>query len=328
MTLSDRAELKRKARSALDGAGYSHRKFVLLHTGGILVVNLVVSLLIAAIGNQVNESVGLGGMQTRAFWSTLENLLLAIIPLVILFWDASYYHISMGFARGNQMLPKDLLAGFRRPISVLGCSLLPGLHYLARGILCTLLASVLFSMSPFAQPLMDLVQQLPTQLVNGELMYVLDEATQELIAQQAAPMMIMCFVLFIPIAAPVFYRYRLSMYLLLDDKERDALSALRGSRWRMQGRKVELFRLDLSFWWYYLLQLAVTAVCYIDFWLPMLGIQLPVNGPVLAIAAYLVYAVCQLTLDFLAKNQVQTTYAIAYDTILSAVETPQQSKEI
>lgn len=320
MELSDRAGLKNRAREVLENAGYPHRKLVLLHTGGILVVNLVLSLMLYAIGSQVEGTGGLAGMQTRAFWSTLQTLLLYLIPLATLLWDAAYYYIAIGFARGQKMEASDLLVGFRHPISVLGCNAWPGLQYFARAVLCVVLASTIFYLTPLAQPVVDTIQSLPTELVNGEVMYVLNDAAMTDLMPHMLPVLVIFALLFIPMALSLFYRFRLGMYLLLDGKEQGCLNALRSSRWRMYGKKMLMFRLDLSFWWYYLLQGVALAICYLDTWLPSFGVKLPLSGLALGILTYLVYAVFQLVLDLLVKNQVETTYALAYDAILHAGE--------
>lgn len=48
------------------------------------------------------------------------------------------------------------------------------------------------------------------------------------------------------------YRYRLAPYVLCDHPELSASQALRESTRLTRGRKLTLFRLDLSFWYYYI----------------------------------------------------------------------------
>lgn len=327
MELSDRSGLKGYARQALEQADFNHRLLVLLHTGGILAVNLLVSLVLYMIGNQVEDTGGLAGMQTRAIWSTLESVLLYAIPVLTVLWNAGYVYVSMGLARGQRMEPRDLLGGFRHPISVLGCVAWPGLQYIARAIICSVAASMIFMLTPFAQPVVEIIQNLPTELVDGEVMLVVNEATQNAMIPHMTPVMVIFAILFIPMALRLFYRFRLAMYLLLDGQERGCLAALRASRWRMRGNQMMMLRLDLSFWWFYLLQGIALAVCYLDTWLPMLGVQLPLSGFTLGVATYLVYAVVQLAVDLLTKNDVQTTYAAAYDVILAAQEPKTEETE-
>lgn len=320
MELSDRAGLKARARELLSATDYSHRSLVLLHTGGNLTVNLTLSILLYAIGSQMEGTGGLAGMQTRAIWSTLQTILFYAVPLILLLWQASYYRVAIGFARGERVQPNALLSGFRHPLSVLGCNAWPGLQYMARAILCTIAASIIISFTPFVEPIAQIVEQLPTELVDGQvIMVVNDEVTAQLVPYMT-PILVVFALLFIPSALRLFCRYRLAMYLLMDGNVRSCLTALRMSRWKMFGRKLKLFRLDLSFWWYYLLQGVALAVCYLQFWLPYLGITLPISGYTAGVAVYLLYALVQLGVDLAAKNYVTTTYALAYDAILEATE--------
>ena len=320
MKLADRAGLKKRARELLQKAGDMPRRLVLLHTGGVLVVNLLLSLLLMAIGSRLEDTSGLAGMQTRAFWSTLQTLLLYLIPLATLLWNAAYYHIAIGLAREQPLTPGDLLEGFRHPISVLGCNAWQALQYFARAILAALLAYAIFSVTPFARPVEEVLRSVPTELVDGEVMLVLNDTILEALLPHMVPLYVIAALVFLPFALRLFYRFRLGMYLLMDGREPRCLNALRVSRWRMMGNKTAMLRLDLSFWWYYLLQALALAVCYLEAWLPALGVELPVNGLALGLSTYLAYAVCQLVLDLLVKNRVEVTYALAYDAIVQAEE--------
>ena len=52
-----------------------------------------------------------------------------------------------------------------------------------------------------------------------------------------------------------FYRYRMALYIMLDNPQLSALDCIRASKQMMDGRKGELFVLDLSFLGWYLLTL-------------------------------------------------------------------------
>lgn len=107
------------------------------------------------------------------------------------------------------------------------------------------------------------------------------------------------------------YRYRMALYVILDDPELSASQAIRISCRLTYGHKLELFLLDLSFWWYILPMLATAALVqmYIFGYLPdtiqwQLGLYL---------LNLLVTAVMQAT----AMAYVQTTDAHAYNWLCS-----------
>ena len=58
------------------------------------------------------------------------------------------------------------------------------------------------------------------------------------------------------------YRYRMALYILLDNPHMGALDCIRASRQMMHGRKGELFVLDLSFILWYLL----TIIPFVTIW--------------------------------------------------------------
>jgi uncharacterized membrane protein len=148
---------------------------------------------------------------------------------------------------------------------------------------------------------------------------VLEEAVIAAMDQIMLPLLAIFGILFLAIGAPMFYRYRMGQYLLMDDPQMGALSALRTSRRITRGNRVALFRLDLSFWWFYLLDGMITALWFGGTLLSLLGISLPMSEEVSQLVFYGLYMVCQLGLYLGYRNQVEVTYANAY----SALRQPQ-----
>lgn len=76
------------------------------------------------------------------------------------------------------------------------------------------------------------------------------------------------------------YRYRQGLYILLDHPEMSVMECIRASKHMMDGHKMELFKLDLSFFGWLLAQSFVTNVLAIslgDVYLPSL-LLLPMNA--------------------------------------------------
>ena len=94
-----------------------------------------------------------------------------------------------------------------------------------------------------------------------------------------------------------------------------ALMALRESKKMMRGNRLQLLKLDLSLWWYYLATAAATVVCYGDVLLPMLGVQLPVSETVSFFGFYALYLAVSFMILFFLRNRVEVTYALAYDAV-------------
>ena len=78
---------------------------------------------------------------------------------------------------------------------------------------------------------------------------------------------------------------------------------------------MRLFKLDLSFWWYYALLLLASCVSYGDVILPMLGIQLPINETIGFYLFFFLYLVMLFAIYYFLRNGVEVAYAKAYDSI-------------
>ena len=79
-------------------------------------------------------------------------------------------------------------------------------------------------------------------------------------------------VICLPLLAPMFmaaYSYRLAVFILLDERQYSCMQCLTLSRMAMQGRRLELFRLDLSFLGWMLL----CVVPFVFLWVePYMGV--------------------------------------------------------
>ena len=135
-------------------------------------------------------------------------------------------------------------------------------------------------------------------------------------------MVIYCILLVIVIWA-VSYRFRLVDYLLIDQPQLGALSALRTSRQKMKGHIKELFKLDISFWWYYLLRALSAGLIYLDMVLAILGVQLPLSPTASFFGVILAYLGSDFALNYFFLNRVEMAYALFYD-ILNPQQPPQE----
>ena len=81
------------------------------------------------------------------------------------------------------------------------------------------------------------------------------------------------------------------------------------------GRRLDIFKLDLSFWWFYVLDGLTLALCYGDLILGLMGISLPISADVSYFLFYVLYLAAQLGLYVFARNRVECTYAAGYDAL-------------
>ena len=183
--------------------------------------------------------------------------------------------------------------------------------YAGIALACSYVACNVIFFTPWGSNMMDSLIPLLSESEAVD-MVALEEAIMAAMDQIMLPLLAIFGVIFLSIAAPMYFRYRMAQYLLMDDPQMGALSALRASRHMTRGNRIALLRLDLSFWWFFLLQGMTILLCYADVLLPMIGISLPGSASVWSLICYLVYAVAQVALYWWAGARVETTYAVAY----------------
>lgn len=312
----DIPSLKHAAGRSLTEAAYNPRRLILIHSGAAIALAVVIAAINWLLGAQIEKTDGLGGMDTQIMLTTIQTLLQIGQMLVIPFWEAGLIFAAMGYARKQSISPSSLLAGFHRWKPFITASLMQGLVYFALGFVSVYLGSQLFMFTPFAAPMYAIMPQLmedPTQnpyaLLGDSLISV------------GIGYMVCTLIVFALLALPVFYRYRMVNYIIMDEPEKGGMYAIRRSKIMMKGNRFRYFKLDLSFWWFYLLDLVCMAVCYGDWILAAFGVSLPVDDMVLTYGFYALSLVCQLGLYVWARPKLAVTYAHSYEILRNPPET-------
>lgn len=305
-----KSESKEKAILALQMANYSPAKLALIHTG----VASVVSLVILVINYLLGQGMGTGGlaeMDTRAVLQTAQMTLTVGSMILTPFWNFGLVYAMLSVSRQASAQPKDLLEGFRRFGPVLRLLLLQGLLYFGVIMACVQLATMVFTFTTLSDGMYAQLEQILAGATSAEL--VLDTEAVAALLPSLIPFYVIFGVLFCVVAIPLFYRFRMAQYLLMDQKGTGALPALVLSARMMKGHRFQLFRMDLGYWWYYLLQLVIAGAAYLDVLLPALGIGMGINSDVLLFGSFVLYLGLQLVFAYKWIAPVQTAYACAYD---------------
>lgn len=320
MDLHDRRALKAAARNSLAAAPYDPRKLILIHTGISVGLSLLCTIIDYVLNLQIQNTGGLGGLGTRSILSTARSVLQVIVSLGLPFWEAGYCFATIRIARGQEANPASLLEGFRRFGPLLRAMLLQSIIYTGVMILCFTVGSRIFLLTPLSDTFYEIMQSIPIEstLYGPELL--MDEATATAIANACVPMLLIVAGLFLIAWVILSYRFRLVNYLLLDYRGLRAREALRLSGYYLRGNKLALFKLDLSFLWFYVLNVFVALLAYGDYLLVLLGISLPVSGGVAFFVFLLASLLIQGALFVRLRNRVEVTYARFYDLAVPAEE--------
>lgn len=301
MSLLNIKELKAAAAHSLDTAAYPPKKLALIHGGITAIALLIVSLLDLLLSQQIGTTGGLSGMGSRAILSTVQSALSFGISIATPFWEMGLIFACLQFARKENTGLPSLAEGFRRFFPLLRLMLLETAIFVAVTILSAHISSFIFMLTPLANGFLAAMESIPVEDLTVETMLPVMKAAIPLYLIMAGVLLILL--------VPISYRFRMASYYLLSGSRR-ALVAMGVSNRIMNGNRLSLFKLDLSFWWYYGGIIVLTLISNLDMLLGLPGWT--------SYVVYLVYLAGHVLLSWQAAAYVQTTYAHAYEVLISA----------
>ena len=263
--------VKSVARELLSRAGQL-RQILLVYCGILLASCLVTTGLGQGLGSLMSRSGGLGNLGTRSLLSTLQTLLPMAHTLVLLVLDLGLLAAMLRISRGQFTPPQTLRTGLARFFPLLRLLLLQIPIYLALGLAMVYASMMVFFMTPLSNGVIELLTPMvnsgadPQQLVT---MLTTDDAALMAFLKAVAPMYGILLVLMAAVMIPVSYRLGVAQLVIVEDPRAGAFRALSES-FRMTRRNcMAFFKLDLSFWWYYLASMLVNVLPFLDSVVPM-----------------------------------------------------------
>lgn len=303
-------ELKSQARSILDSTACDHRRLVLIYSGVTVALMLASGGLQLFLSQQISSTGGLAGLGMRSILQTVEVILSYVNMFFGPFWSAGLLSVVIGIVQDQTPQPGNLLDGFRRFGRLLSYLFLEMCIAMIVSTAVVYLSSYVFMVTPagrtFTEALLPLVS-------DG----VLDPASipTDVLMEAALPLCLVFLAFFIPIYGFISYSMRMSRYLLMSNKQFRSVSALAYSLQYMKGHKLKMLKLDLSYWWYFLVMVVISCVGNLDLWLPLFGVDLPLSADAAYFMFYILYLLLQLAVYFFLRNRLEVTYALFYDSI-------------
>lgn len=289
------------------------QKIVLYYSLITVAVSAVATGVSYVLSQQIAKTGGLGSMGVRSALTTAQTLLPIVQSVFLMCLTLGYLATMLRIARGQYASPNGMRLGFDRFWVLLRCALLKGLIFGGVAMASLYIAIMIYMMTPLSNSAVDILMPLVKNATTSGIL--LDDATYARLMDATTPAMGIFGVLFLVLAAPVFYRYRMADYIIIDRPATGALAALRDSRMMTKGSRWNLFRLDLSMWWYYAAVLVSAAIGYGDQLLPALGITLPFSDTVAYFLFFGVYLAATFAVYYFLRNRVEVTYALAYDSL-------------
>ncbi len=319
MSIQDRRELKETAAFRLQQAQNDPRRLVALHTlvgvGAAFLASVIVYLLQMRIG----QTGGLSGIGTRSALETVKTVVQNAITLLLPFWQVSLVFLTIRFARTQEAKSADMLEGFRRFGPVLRLRLLQILIYSIIVMPCIYVSAGIFSVTPLSDDFVAILMPIWEQAASQPNLEI-DPVVAEALVVAMLPLIPILLVVLLLAVGPVFYRLRLADYVIMDEPKSGALAALIKSWMLTRGNGFVLFQLDLSFWWFFLLQVLAAMLAYVPEFLAAIGIVLPISNDGAYFLFYGLYIAAQCALFWAYGGYVHTTFAVAYETLRENVQ--------
>ena len=328
MNIRDRHAVHHAAGRSLAEAKGDPKRILLIYLGIITALSLAASAVSVLLRDMIADTGGLSNIGLRSVLSTGKSVLPMIQSVILMGLQIGYCTMALQISRGEEVSTQTLWGGFRRFLPLVGATLMQGAIYLLLAVMAFYASVFIFLLLPVSEnfyavvtPLIDSAAD-PTSVI-----LTMDDATILSMANTMLPMLWIFGALYLAVFIPAHYQFRLVMYRLIDHPHPRALQAVLESRFLMRRNRFALFRLDLNFWWYYVLQAIVAAVCYGDVLLSLLGVTLPLSS----IAAYFLFLVLSLVLQFVVcyffMNRVSVTYAVAYGALLPREQPEEKTEE-
>ena len=321
MNIRQRRAIHETARTAVSGAP-DLRKTVLIYSAVCCGLSLAGTLVSVLLSQRIAGTGGLGNIGLRSVLSTGQSVLPLITLIVTACLNLGYHTAILSVTRGYEANSGTLLSGFRHFGPILRCMLLQGLIYFGVGVAAMYISSSIFLVTPYSEPFVAALEPYLSSVSVLDSTLTLDAAVVAAATEALLPMVWIFAAVFLVLAAPIYYRFRMVDFSLADDPRLGAVHAMVKSRRLMRRNCFALFRLDLNLWWFYLGQVVVSLTCYGDVLLPMVGVSFPWSDTVSYYLFYVVSLVMQMALFYFGMNRVYGVYAVAYDALQEDLPKP------
>ena len=308
------SDLHQQARNRLQALPGNPKKLVLIHTIIALGSSFLLTVITYLLDRLIEGTGGLSGLGLRSVLTTVQNVLMLTVTMALPFWQMGILYAALQWEQGTPTGFGSLLQGFRRFGSALGMHFFRSALMIALSFAAINIGTIIFMMTPFTQPLLELIAPMTELGITPEQVEsLMTPEWVESAFHASVPLLIIADVLYVIAAIPLFYRLRFADFAVMDGLT--AGKALLKSFVITRKQSLQVFQLDLSFWWFYLLQILTVLLYDANTILPAIGISLPVSG----VAGTLIFSalsiLCQSILLWQWEGHRLTAYALAYRTL-------------
>ena len=315
MDIRNPKRLKKVAAHRLENAR-DGGKIVLIYSGILALCALLVTGINFLLSQQISQAGGLSNMGTRSVLSTIQTILPILQQVVMVCLEFGYMAAMLRIARGQYASPMSMKMGWDRAWVLIRTLLVQSAIYCGACLGGVYLAAMIYSFTPLSNAATELLTPLMAEISDPQaIIAAMDETMQMQMLEASLPLFVLAILCSLVLIIPIAYRYRMVYYVLMDKPAFGAMQALRESKAMMRSNKFQLFKMDLSYWWYHGLLMLASVLCYGDVVLAMLGISLPFSSTVAYFLFYVLFLAAQLGIYLKFRNRVEVSYALAYESI-------------
>ena len=314
MNLRNIREIREVSQQKLEQSSVQ-RKIVVIYAALALGLTALTAVASYILDLQIDNFGGLSNLGKRSLLSSIQSMLPFAQSLLAMCLDLGYLAAILRIARGMYTSPQTLRLGFDRFWLILRCSIFRGLILMGAMLGCMYAGIMIYMLTPFSGAAMEILSPLISEVSLLDTGIVIDDVTYGLLVKAMLPAFVICGILMLAVGGPIYYSYRMVEYVVIDKPGMGALMALRESKQMMRGNRLQMLKLDVSLWWYYLPVVASAVLCYGDVLLPMCGVELPVSSTVAYFVFYGLYLAASFAVHFFLRNRAEVCYALAYEAV-------------
>ena len=321
MNIRNQKELCRFASERLRNTPHTG-KIALIYAAIVIGLSAMTALISYVLGLAIDQSGGLSAMGTRTILSALQTMLPLVQAAVVMCMELGFTAAMLRVARGQYVSPQTLRLGFDRFWVLLRYSIFESMLFFGAAVSSAYLGVSIFLLTPLSAEVTELLLPLisDTTILSGGV--TIPDSVYASVMRSMVPAYLICGILFCLIVIPLFYRFRMTRYILIDKPGMGALAAMSKSRKIMKKNCLHLFKLDLRLWWFYLATFGASVLGYGDVLLSLMGVNLPFHEDVNYFLFYGLYWAAQFAIFYFLLPKVEVPYALAYDAVCPKEEPP------
>ena len=311
MVIQNYRDIKARAHKTLNYTPWDVKKLVLIFGLVSLCLGPVLTAIYTLIQMGSQQAQGISGLETFSRLETVSTMLSIAMYVVIMLWSPGILYCGLMLLREHDPWPKGLLRGFKKWGGIVKYTILVAAFVIVLVLAISPVATII-SM-PFMGEFTTFITEMPQ--TEAEMLTYMESVSEAQLTQMMLPMLLIMWGVALVVILPLSYRARMTQLIIMDEDRIGTREAIRFSFKLTKGSCWQLFRMDLSYWWYYIL-IAVTSSIPMAAMLPAFANY---NETAVTLILNAVSAILGMGVYMLGLMKVSTAEAVAYDHLRTVI---------